>query len=245
MASFQVGNTRGECVGAAYCSVWGSSRHWRALHRCTRRPTQRRARRRGKHVSRRFKTASADRRAAFASSTRPPVRKAHSVSRSTPSSSSFSDFFVPTDEAHHFAGNLSLSITPTEYLEVFAAAEVTSAWDDSNDPLLIQRVADLLLGLKGFYQAKPWVAVGGDASIAFLGGVGDAQGDLPRDELWFSRQRDPGLSAVTSAARSRSWRASMHSTGSTTRRSSQRGSKTAGTTHSEGLCPVRWRPVIC
>jgi len=85
------------------------------------------------------------------------------------------DFFVPTDEAHHFAGNLSLSITPTEYLEVFAAAEVTSAWDDSNDPMLIQRVADLLLGLKGFYQAKPWVAVGGDASVAFLGGVGDAQ----------------------------------------------------------------------
>ena len=85
-----------------------------------------------------------------------------------------SDFFVPTDEAHHFAGNLSLSITPTEYLEVFVAAEVTSAWDDSNDPMLIQRVADMLLGLKGFYQAKPWVAVGGDASVAFLGGVGDA-----------------------------------------------------------------------
>ncbi len=86
-----------------------------------------------------------------------------------------SDFFVPTDEAHHFAGNLSLSITPTEYLEVFAAAEVTSAWDDSNDPMLVQRVADLLLGLKGFYQAKPWVTVGGDASVAFLGGVGDAK----------------------------------------------------------------------
>ena len=85
-----------------------------------------------------------------------------------------SDYFVPTDEAHHFAGNLSLSITPTEYLEVFAAVEVTSAWDNSNDPLLIQRVADVLLGLKGFYQAKPWLAVGGDASIAFLGGVGDA-----------------------------------------------------------------------
>jgi outer membrane protein OmpA-like peptidoglycan-associated protein len=85
-----------------------------------------------------------------------------------------SDYFVPTDEAHHFAGNLSLSITPTEYLEVFVAAGVTSAWDDSNDPMLIQRVADVLLGLKGFYQAKPWVAVGGDASVAFLGGVGDA-----------------------------------------------------------------------
>ena len=95
------------------------------------------------------------------------------------------DFFVPTDEAHHFAGNLSLSITPTEYLEVFVAAEVTSAWDDSNDPMLIQRVADVLLGLKGFYQAKPWVAVGGDASLAFLGGVGDASATLRSTSFGF------------------------------------------------------------
>jgi len=85
------------------------------------------------------------------------------------------DFFVPHDRAHAFAGNLSLSVTATKYLEVFASAEVTSAWDDSNDPLLIQRVADVLLGLKGFYRAKPWVTVGGDASIVFPGGVGDAQ----------------------------------------------------------------------
>ena len=95
------------------------------------------------------------------------------------------DFFVPTDEAHHFAGNLSLSITPTEYLEVFVAAEVTSTWDDSNDPMLIQRVADVLLGLKGFYQAKPWVAVGGDASVAFLGGVGDAKATLRSTSFGF------------------------------------------------------------
>lgn len=84
------------------------------------------------------------------------------------------DYFVPGDRAHTFAGNLSLSITPTDFLEVFAAAEVTSAWDDSNDPLLIQRVADLFLGLKGFYRAKPWLVVGGDAAVLFPGGVGDA-----------------------------------------------------------------------
>lgn len=83
------------------------------------------------------------------------------------------DFFVPSDQAHHFAGNLSLSATPTEYLEVFASAEVTSAWDDSNDPLLIQRVADLRFGLKGFHRVKPWMTVGGDASLLFPGGVGD------------------------------------------------------------------------
>ena len=96
-----------------------------------------------------------------------------------------SDYFVPTDRAQHVAGNLSLSITPTEYLEVFVAAEVTSAWDDSNDPMLIQRVADVLLGLKGFYQAKPWVAVGGDASVAFLGGVGDAKAALRATSFGF------------------------------------------------------------
>jgi len=86
-----------------------------------------------------------------------------------------SDFFAPSDEAHAFAGDLSLSITPTKYLEVFASAAVTSAWDNSNDPLLIQRVADVLLGLKGFHAVKPWVTIGGDATILFPGGVGDAQ----------------------------------------------------------------------
>jgi hypothetical protein len=36
------------------------------------------------------------------------------------------DYFVPTDRAQHFAGNLSLSITPTEYLEVFAGTTPTT-----------------------------------------------------------------------------------------------------------------------
>lgn len=84
------------------------------------------------------------------------------------------DYFVEGDRAHAFSGNLSLSITPAKFLEVFASAEVTSAWDDSNDPLLIQRIADLYLGLKGFHRVKPWVAVGGDFELLFPGGVGDA-----------------------------------------------------------------------
>lgn len=83
------------------------------------------------------------------------------------------DYFVPNDRTQHFAGNLSLSVTPTEYLEVFASAEVTSAWDNSTDPILVQRVADTLIGLKGYHSVKPWVAVGGDVSIGFPGGVGD------------------------------------------------------------------------
>jgi len=83
------------------------------------------------------------------------------------------DHFVPNDRTQHFAGNLSLSVTPTEYLEVFASAEVTSAWDNSTNPMLVQRVADALIGLKGYHSVKPWVALGGDASIGFPGGVGD------------------------------------------------------------------------
>ena len=96
-----------------------------------------------------------------------------------------SDYFVPTDRAQHFAGNLSLSVTPSEFLEVFASVEVTSAWDDSNDPMLIQRVADVLLGLKGFYRAKPWLAVGGDASLAFLSGVSSPNARLRATSFGF------------------------------------------------------------
>ena len=84
------------------------------------------------------------------------------------------DFFVDGDRTHYFAGNLSLSVTPTEFLEVFASAGVTSAWSNSNDPMLIQRVADLYLGLKGFHDVLPWVIVGGDFSLLFPGGAGDA-----------------------------------------------------------------------
>lgn len=83
------------------------------------------------------------------------------------------DYFVPNDRTQHFAGNLSLTVTPTEYLEVFASAEVTSAWDNSTSPILVQRVADALIGLKGFHWIKPWVALGGDVSIGLPGGVGD------------------------------------------------------------------------
>lgn len=84
------------------------------------------------------------------------------------------DYFVSGDETHHFAGNLSLSITASEFLEVFVSAEVSSAWDDSNDPMLVQRVADVLVGLKGFHDVKPWATLGGDFSLLFPGGVGDA-----------------------------------------------------------------------
>ena len=85
------------------------------------------------------------------------------------------DYLVDEDRVHRFAGNLSLSVSASDYIEVFASAEVTSAWSDSNDPMLIQRVADVLVGLKGFYPVRPWVTIGGDASLLFPGGVGDAR----------------------------------------------------------------------
>ncbi len=85
------------------------------------------------------------------------------------------DWLVPGDRVHDFGGNLSLSITATDYLEVFISAAVSSAWSNSNDPMLIQRVADVLVGLKGYYDVKPWVILGGDFTLLFPGGVGDAQ----------------------------------------------------------------------
>ncbi len=95
------------------------------------------------------------------------------------------DFFVSGDRAHAFSGNLSLSVAATDFLEVFASAEVTSAWDDSNDPLLIQRVADVFLGLKGYHAVKPWMTLGGDASVLFPGGVGDAQATFAATSFGF------------------------------------------------------------
>ncbi|MGB5812620.1 MAG: carboxypeptidase-like regulatory domain-containing protein, partial [Polyangiales bacterium] len=83
------------------------------------------------------------------------------------------DYFVPSDRAQHFAGNLSFSVAAARFLEVFASAEVTSAWDNSTDPTLVQRVADVRLGLKGYHWIRPWVALGADASVLFPGGVGD------------------------------------------------------------------------
>ena len=81
------------------------------------------------------------------------------------------DYFVPTDRAQHFAGNLSLSVTPTEFLEVFASAEVTSAWDDSNDPMLIQRVADVNIGGNMLRENT----IGLDADSEFQAVVGHAR----------------------------------------------------------------------
>ena len=89
------------------------------------------------------------------------------------------DFFVPEDRAQHFAGNLSLSVAATDYLEVFASAQVASTWDDSTEPMLVQRIADTLLGVKGYGWVRPWVALGADASVRFPGGIGDT-GDMFR-----------------------------------------------------------------
>ncbi|MEM9731598.1 MAG: carboxypeptidase-like regulatory domain-containing protein, partial [Myxococcota bacterium] len=83
------------------------------------------------------------------------------------------DYFVPGDRAQHFAGNLSLSVAAARFLEVFASAEVTSAWDNATDPRLVQRVADARFGVKGYHWISPWVALGADASVLFPGGVGD------------------------------------------------------------------------
>ena len=85
------------------------------------------------------------------------------------------NWLVEGDRVHDFGGNLSLSVAATDFLEVFVSAAVSSAWSNSNDPMLVQRVADVLLGLKGYYDVKPWVFLGGDFSLLFPGGVGDAQ----------------------------------------------------------------------
>jgi outer membrane protein OmpA-like peptidoglycan-associated protein len=73
----------------------------------------------------------------------------------------------------HIGGSLSLSWTPWEFLEIYAAL---ASWANSNeqeDPNLFQVLGDTQFGVKANYRVLPWLYLGGDVRIAFLNTVGD------------------------------------------------------------------------
>lgn len=89
-----------------------------------------------------------------------------------------SDFISSGDEVRHYAGNFSLSVTPIEHLEVFGSFEVSSDQNEREQTQLLAQVADVLVGAKGYHWFRPWLAVGGDASLALTGGLGDTKAAL-------------------------------------------------------------------
>ena len=85
------------------------------------------------------------------------------------------DFIVEGDETRHVSGTLALSYAAHEHLEVFGAFYLSSTSNTAGTPELLQTLGDIYLGLKGFHWVLPWLAVGGDGTVAFLNSVGSAR----------------------------------------------------------------------
>lgn len=86
----------------------------------------------------------------------------------------FAKNFLNEGDTHsHIGGTLSLSYSILDFLEAFASITSTANSNDTETPPLFQTLGDATLGVKGFYRILPWLAVGGDATIAFLNSVGD------------------------------------------------------------------------
>jgi OOP family OmpA-OmpF porin len=86
---------------------------------------------------------------------------------------SASNLFSPGDSNQGLSGVLSLSMTPLEQLEVFAALSSHSNTNSRGNPQLLQVAGDVLLGAKGYKQLLPWLSLGADARLLFLNTVGD------------------------------------------------------------------------
>lgn len=87
-------------------------------------------------------------------------------------------FFVegwlqPGDSNSHIGGNLSISWTPFEFLELFTTLKSWANSNDQEDPILFQVLGDTLFGIKAFGRATSWLTLGGDVSVGFLNTVGD------------------------------------------------------------------------
>ena len=83
------------------------------------------------------------------------------------------DWLVAGDQTKSIGGTLSVSVTPIEHLEVFASITAHAAYNSVGDPNLIQSLGDFRFGGKGYYAIKPWLVLGGDATVALLNPVGD------------------------------------------------------------------------
>jgi outer membrane protein OmpA-like peptidoglycan-associated protein len=78
------------------------------------------------------------------------------------------------DKASHFGATMSLSVTPTSYLEVFASIRSYANSNDQGRPKLLQVLGDTVLGLKGFTPAEPGdvFRFGAEAQLLLVNGTG-------------------------------------------------------------------------
>lgn len=73
---------------------------------------------------------------------------------------------------------LNLRVTPIKYLEIFTGLESRANYNNAVRPELFQALGDFSLGVKGFYDPIPAVAVGGLAAVEFKNPVGEVDVSL-------------------------------------------------------------------
>ncbi len=82
-------------------------------------------------------------------------------------------FLNPGDDNRHIGGSLSLSWSPWDFIEIYAAIASYANSNATESPALFQVLGDTLLGIKGYYEVLPFLTLGGDVSVALLNTVGD------------------------------------------------------------------------
>lgn len=95
---------------------------------------------------------------------------------------SLGDFVVEGDQHTRFAGVLSVSGSPIDFVELWLNVRATSNDNSETDPNLIQAQGDLQLGIKGFYPFAGFASVGVDAQLTLLSGIGEAGYDFGASE---------------------------------------------------------------
>ncbi len=84
-----------------------------------------------------------------------------------------SNFLYAGDTDENVGGTLAMSLSPIDHLEVFGSLANHANSNNLSDPILMQIVGDLLLGVKGYTAVLPWLDLGGDLRLVFLNTVGD------------------------------------------------------------------------
>jgi OOP family OmpA-OmpF porin len=82
------------------------------------------------------------------------------------------DFLEPGDKDQALSGQLSVSATPIEHLELFGALRSHGNSNSRGSPELLQVDGDVTLGAKLFTAVTPWLGLAAEARLTFLNAIG-------------------------------------------------------------------------
>lgn len=82
------------------------------------------------------------------------------------------------DEVSRFIGHIGLSWTPLDFLEVWIAGSGRATRNSLGTPEVIQSMADINFGVKGFYPVNDWFSVGALANVYFPSGANRVGADF-------------------------------------------------------------------